>query len=256
MIELSLEIILFCAAAAFAGGFIDAIAGGGGLLTIPALLISGVAPHYALGTNKIGAFLGTLVALVKFSRSHLVIWRIVGWGIGFSFLGSWLGSLLALHLNSAILGKIIVFLLPIGMVATLLPSKKKSRQSFELEGWKFWLLTPLVCIGIGCYDGFFGPATGSFLILALHWVLGMELLHASATAKAFNLASNFSAAIAFIWYDSVLWPLALIMGAFLMLGNYMGSRLAIKVGARAVRRFLILSLLLLLITLLWEYFLK
>lgn len=256
MIEISFLSMLFCAIAAGVAGFIDAISGGGGLITIPALLISGLPPHYALGTNKISAFLGTLVALIKFSRSHLVLWKMAGWGIGFSLFGSWLGSSLAIYLDSAILGKIIIFLLPVAMISTLLPPKKNASRPDNNKNVFFWIMTPVVCLAIGCYDGFFGPATGSFLILALHWVLGIDLLKASATAKAFNLASNFSAAVAFIIHGVIYWPLAIVMGLFLMLGNWLGSRLAIKVGAKAVRKFLLLSLLLLLASLIWEYFIK
>ena len=101
---LTLTAVLICSFAALAGGFIDAIAGGGGLLTVPALMISGLPPHVVLGTNKISAVLGTAVALLNFTRHNLVRWRLVIFGIGFSLAGSWLGSLLALWLDPAILG--------------------------------------------------------------------------------------------------------------------------------------------------------
>lgn len=245
-----------CCAAALAGGFIDAISGGGGLLTIPALLLTGVPPHFALGTNKVSACLGTTIALINFSANHLVKWRLVACGIGFSLAGSWIGSLIAMHIESGALGKILIFLLPLGMVVTLIPNKKGAEAEKEVTGARFWLALPLICLLIGAYDGFFGPGTGSFLILALHWILGMGLVRASATAKAFNLGSNVSGAVSFIWHGVVMWPLALSMGACFMAGNWAGSSLAIKVGARAVRRFLVLSLFLLLATLVWEYFIK
>lgn len=253
---LTLGIAIFCSIAALIAGFIDAVAGGGGLLTIPALLISGIPPQIALGTNKIGACCGTFIALINFTHSHLVRWKMVIYGLGFSLVGSWIGSLLALGIDPHILGKIMVFLLPIGMIVTLLPQKKNANQNEHLTGWKFWVLLPVICMLIGCYDGFFGPATGSFLILALHWALGMGLLKASATAKAFNLGSNVSGAVTFMWHGAVYWPLALLLAAFLMIGNWLGSRLAIKVGAQVVRRFLLLSLALLLVTLLWQYFIS
>lgn len=252
---LTLSTITICATAALVGGFIDAIAGGGGLLTVPALLVSGLPPHLALGTNKIGAVLGTTVALFNFTRHKLVKWRLVIWGISFSLLGSWLGAMLALHLDAAILGKILVILLPFGMAATLLPAQRKELQAGVcLTGLSFWLLLPLVCLAIGMYDGFFGPATGSFLILALHWILRLDLLSASGTAKAFNLASNLSGAISFAWAGTVLWELGLIMAACLMLGNWLGSNFAIRIGAKAVKRFLLIAMGLLLITLVWQQF--
>lgn len=254
MLTLTFGTAIFCGIASIIGGFIDAIAGGGGLLTMPALLICGIPPHIALGTNKIGASLGTAVALLNFSANHLVKWRMVIYGVGFSLAGSWIGSLLALALPQALLAKILVILLPCAMVVTLLPGKSNMAHEAYSSGWQFWLLIPLVCAGIGIYDGFFGPGTGSFLILALHWVLRMQLVAASATAKALNLASNLGASLSFLMHGAIFWPLALIMAACLMLGNWLGSNMAIRVGSKAVRKFLAVSLFLLLATLIWQYF--
>lgn len=251
---ITLGIAFFCGIASLLAGFIDSIAGGGGLLTIPALLICGLPPHIALGTNKIGACLGTMVALWNFAVNKLVHWRMVIYGLAFSLIGSWGGSLLALAIPPQTLGKALLILLPCGMVATILPYRKSKPRPPEIKGWKFWLGLPLVCFAIGLYDGFFGPATGSFLILGLHWILGMGLVAASGTAKAFNLGSNLSAGISFIWHGQVFWPLSFLMAACLMTGNWLGSAFAIRIGARAVRRFLLLSLLLLLLTLIWQYF--
>lgn len=254
MLTMTAGMGIFCGFASLVGGFIDAIAGGGGLLTMPALLICGVPPHIALGTNKVSASMGTIVSLYNFSRNKLVNWRMVWYGLGFSLLGSWLGSLMALAIPQENLARIIVILLPCAMFLTILPPRKNKSDSFRLEGWKFWLLLPMVCVLIGFYDGFFGPGTGSFLILALHWVLGMELVMASGTAKAFNLGSNLSATLSFIIHNAIFWSLAILMASCLMLGNWLGSNLAIKVGSGAVRKFLVISLLLLMLSLIWQYF--
>lgn len=254
MLTLSWSIAVFCGLASLMGGFIDAISGGGGLLTVPALLICGIPPHIALGTNKVGACLGTFVALMNFSANHLVKWRMVLYGVGFSLFGSWLGSLLALTLSQEVLAKMLVILLPCGMLATIIPRSKRETNYQNISDWHFWILLPFVCLFIGIYDGFFGPATGSFLILALHLLIGVELVAASATAKAFNLASNLSAAISFIWHGAIFWPLALLMAACLMLGNWLGSTLAIRIGPAIVRKLLYISFLLLLLTLVWQYF--
>ncbi|MBD5553724.1 MAG: TSUP family transporter [Desulfovibrio sp.] len=254
MLTISASCAIICAAAAFAGGFIDAISGGGALLTIPALLLTGVPPHLALGTNKIGACMGTIVSLANFGRHGLVAWRLAAWGIAFSFAGSWAGSLTALYIDAALLGKIIVALLPAALLATLLPSKKNQAEHADPTGGRFWLAVPILCLFVGFYDGFFGPGTGSILILLLHWIVGMSLIRASGTAKALNLASNFSAAVSFIWHGTVIWSLGLIMGCCFMAGNWLGSALAIRAGSKAVRRFLILSLVLLMASLVWQYF--
>lgn len=257
MATITLGLLLFCAGSAMLGGFIDAIAGGGGLITIPALLIAGVPPHHALAVNKVSACTGTSVAVCVFARHGLVRWRIAIPGCLFSIMGTWAGSTLALCMDSAILGKILVLLLPIGMCATLLPRAKNDYfSSCRISGLRFYLLLPAICLVIGAYDGFFGPGTGSFLIIALHWVLLMPLIMSSATAKVLNLASNMGGAAVFIMHGQVLWPLAFPMIFGGVAGNWLGSRLAIRVGAKAVRRFLTVSLALLLVTLLWQYFLN
>jgi len=146
--------------------------------------------------------------------------------------------------------------LPVGMCATLMPRKERTGGlEMALYGPRLWLLTPMVCLLIGAYDGFFGPGTGSFLILAFHWILRMGLMEASATSKVLNLASNFAGLMVFMINGVVVWSLALPMAAACCLGNWLGSRLAIRVGPAAVRRFLMVSLSLLLLTLVWQYFL-
>jgi uncharacterized membrane protein YfcA len=144
MWELTLPVLLAGMAAALGGGFIDAIAGGGGLVTMPMLLLTGVPPHMALGANKVSACLGTGVALGNFARSRLVLWRVALAGLGFSLLGSWAGSRLTLLLDAALLGKILVALLPVGLCATLLPKKDRSLPPLPLQGPRFWLPIALV----------------------------------------------------------------------------------------------------------------
>ena len=259
MFTVSVLVCALCSLASFAAGFLDAIAGGGGLFTLPAVLLAGVPPHLALGTNKFAATLGTLVALGNFARNHLVQWRMALYGLFFSLAGAWLGSRLTLYLDAAQLGKILVALLPLGMFATLMPRKERSDAADNAtpkggDGWRFYLLIPPVCFAIGAYDGFFGPGTGSFLILAFHWILGTSLLSASATAKVLNLTSNFGALCVFLFTGNIIWPLAICMAVASMLGNWLGSRTAIRVGSDVVRRFLLVSLSILLLTLVWRYF--
>lgn len=254
MFTLTLGIIATCSLAALVAGFIDSIAGGGGLITVPALLLSGVPPHFALGTNKVQSSIGTGVAVCMFAHGHLVLWRLALTGLPFSLAGSWIGSVLALHLDEAVLGKVLVLLLPMAMCLTLLPKKERQEKTLPLQGQAFWILMPAVCLSIGCYDGFFGPGTGSFLILALHWILRCGLVQASASAKVLNLTSNVGAMLVFLWSGQVLWPLALPMVAASVLGNWLGSRTAMRVGPRAVRLFLTISLGLLMLTLIWRYF--
>lgn len=246
---------LICTVATFIAGVVDSIAGGGGLITLPALLLCGIPPHLAMGTSKFASTLGTALALVNFARSHLVLWRVAAIGVSFSLLGAYAGSRMALMLDSAVMGKVLVALLPVGMAMTLIP-KKEQPHALDMpdSGWRFWLGVPLTSVAVGAYDGFFGPGAGSFFILAFHWVLRMGLIEASATSKVFNLASNAGSLLAFLISGHVLFTLALPMAAASMAGNWLGSRMAIRIGSSVVRKCLVVSLTLLLATLVWRYF--
>ena len=240
---------------AFFAGLIDSVAGGGGLLTIPALVIAGLPPQTALGTNKMLSSMGTTVALLNFWRNGLVLWRVVFTGIAFTFLGSSLGAKLVLILPPETMGRLLVFLLPLGMAVTFMPKKQcVTPQVFNPFG--LWVLVPLVSLVVGAYDGFFGPGTGSFFILAFYLILRMNLTQASATTKAFNLASNISALTVFIMNGKTLVSLGVLLGAANIGGNLLGSLLAVSKGSVVVRRFLLLSLTILFAFLIWKYWLN
>lgn len=244
-------ILIFCGLAAVAGGFMDAISGGGGLISLTTLLLCGVPPHVALGANKTGAIFGLAVSFYKFSRTTLIDWKMAMFGVGFMVAGSWCGALVALRLSPDILGQVILALLPLAVAGILIPPRQK-KTAAQKNRDKF--LLPLFAFLLGCYDGFFGPASGAFLILGLHWLFGLSLIQASATAKPFNLASTMFSALYFIWHGAIDWQLCLTMAACFMAGNWLGAIYAIKKGAKAVRIFLLLALAFLFASLLARYF--
>lgn len=223
--------IALLALAALTAGVVDAIAGGGGLITLPALLTAGLPPHVALGTNKGGSVWGAGAALVAFWRAG----RVDRWQARFTFplglAGSVAGAQLVLLIAPAALRPIVIGLL-IG-AAVLLVARKPSRMEDGPRG-RPWRAAALA-LAIGCYDGFFGPGTGTFLIVGFVALCGRSLVHASADAKVVNFASNLAAVGAFAREGTILWAVALPMAAGQLVGGMIGARLAIRGGARLIR---------------------
>jgi hypothetical protein len=219
--------------ASFAAGFVDSIAGGGGLITVPALLSAGLTPAQALGTNKLQASFGSGSAAWHFGRAGLVRWKEVGLGMTVTFFAAMLGALAVQQISPAFLRRLIPMLL-IGIAIYMLfqPSFGLKRQEASLSPRVF---AGVFGLGIGFYDGFFGPGTGSFWAVACVTCLGLELTRATAYTKAVNFASNIGALLIFFAGGQVcLWP-GLIMGVGQWTGARMGSRLVIKKGTRFIR---------------------
>lgn len=253
LLTLGLPALFFLVGAAFFAGFIDSMAGGGGLISIPALLLAGVPPHLSLGTNKFMSSIGTTFSFLTYARSGMVIWRIAVVGIVFSLGGSAVGSKVAMHLSSEVLGKTLLVLLPVAALLTFMPLRRVERGESSSR-LRLCMVTPLVCTAIGFYDGFFGPGTGSFMLLTLHFALRLNLVKASGTSKAFNLASNLSSLVVFLLNSKIFFLAALPMAAANIAGNLIGSRMAIKCGAGLIRKVLLFSLVLLFASLIWRYY--
>ena len=255
VINLGLPALLFLMAAAFCAGFIDSMAGGGGLISLPATLVAGIPPHLALGTGKFMASVGTTFSVITYARNKAIVWRLAAIGVAFALAGSAAGSKTALYLDSNLLGKVLIFLLPVAALITFMPIRRSEREEVK-SPFALYLVTPLVCIAVGFYDGFFGPGTGTILLLSLYFFLGLGLVRASGTTKVFNLASNLGALAVFIINGKVLFLAAIPMALANMAGNIIGSRMALKRGPAIIRKMLLLSLGLLFATLVWRYYIS
>lgn len=231
----------------FLAGFVDSIAGGGGLIALPAYLLAGLPVHYALGTNKTAMSFGTFTASVKYIRAGQVDLRVGVLSALSSFLGSVGGSSLSLLIPDRVLKLIMLGVLPLVALFLLL------RKDFGTSAAPEKALTPRRIVAssiaaglvIGCYDGLIGPGTGTFLILAFSALLGFDLLKSSGCAKLANLASNLASMLVFSLNGKVLPALALPAAIFAIMGNYLGARLALRGGSRYVRYtiFLVVGLL-------------
>ncbi len=248
---------------AFAAGLVDAIAGGGGLLTVPALLAAGLPPHLALGTNKGQAVFGSGSALVKYWRSGLVDPARARVGFPLGLIGSACGAALVLAIPAASLKPIVLVLLTgaalfIGLRRSPRPAGTEAGAATATAIATARPTTPapvtapnratarpvvagLIALAIGAYDGFFGPGTGTFLIVAFVALLGDGMARASAGAKVVNFASNLAALALFAWRGVVVWPVALPMAVGQLCGGWLGAHLAVRRGDALVRRVAVLS---------------
>lgn len=252
--DLSGPTLLLLFATGLFAGMVDTLAGGGGLITIPMLLGVGVPPAYALGTNKLQASFGSGSATFHFLRRGVVTLRECAWGIALTFLGSALGTLAVQRLDPELLRKLIPFLL---MAAALYvfanPSFKGAATRPRMAPLPFYLLAGL---GLGFYDGFFGPGTGSFWVVALMAGLGQEMKKATATTKVMNFTSNLASLLFFAAGGHVLAAPALAMAGGQVLGGRLGAKLVLTRGVRLIRPAFLLMVLAVLGKLTWEAFVR
>jgi len=219
----------------FLGGFVDAVAGGGGLISLPAYLIAGVPAHNAIATNKLSSAMGTTLTTVRFARKGFIPWRQAAVCVVFAFLGSSLGAKLALKIDGTVFTLLMLVILPLVAVYVLRGKSLGQGEQAPCSPRRTFVVGALAALVIGGYDGFYGPGTGTFLMLALTGLAHMELTRANGVTKAINLTTNLSALAVFLLNGKVLLPLGLVAGCFGILGNYLGTRFFIQGGVKFVK---------------------
>lgn len=233
MFDVSTEIVLLLILAGFIAGFIDAIAGGGGLVTLPALLLAGLPPVDALATNKLQSMFGSGSSVIAYaSKGHVDVRK--QWLPALaSGLASVAGALLATILPGDLLNTILpLLLIGIAIYFVIKPDMGDVDRAQRMTPFMFGLtIVPL----IGFYDGAFGPGTGSFFMLAFVSLAGFGVLKATAHTKTLNFASNIGAFIAFALVGAVNWKIGLLMGGAQFAGARLGAALAMKKGARLIK---------------------
>ena len=236
--DLSLADVLVLCAFAFLAGGLDAVVGGGGLVQLPALLV--VLPQAPvvslLGTNKLASVVGTASAAVTYNRRTSVDRSTAAWMAGAALLGSAGGALLATRADSSALKPVVLVALIAVFVYTLRTPSLGAVEQLRLRAGSQRAVALGGGAAIGFYDGFLGPGTGSFLVFLLVGAVGLSFLHASATAKVVNTATNLSALALFAAAGHVLWGLGAAMAASNLAGSQVGTRLAIRRGSAWVRR--------------------
>lgn len=236
-VALQLFVILFFVA--IFAGFVDSIAGGGGLIVIPAMLILGIPPLEVLGTNKLQAQFGSASATIAYARrGHVDLKKQFPMAF-MAFLGGIFGALIASFVPSDVLRAIMPFLLvAIAIYFAFKPNLSDVDSHRRITPFLFGVtVVPLV----GFYDGIFGPGAGSFYMLAFVGLAGFGMLKATAHTKLLNFGSNFGGFLVFTFNGAILWKLGLVMGLGQFLGAQLGSRLAMQNGAKIIRPLLVIS---------------
>lgn len=232
-------------------GFIDSIAGGGGLIMMPALLSAGVPPINALATNKLQSMFGTATACLNYAHKGLIDWRSNWLTMAMVFVAAGAGVVVVQSVESRALALVIpLLLMAVAFYVLVSPrmSDEDAHQRVSARGY-----SPIGA-AIGFYDGFFGPGTGSFFTTTLVALRGLGLTRATALTKLFNLTSNIAAVLLFAIGGHMFWALGLCMAAGAMLGGWIGSHTAMRFGAGVIRPLLVILSLALTARLLWSYF--
>lgn len=248
---LTAEMFLIVCPMLFLAGLVDAIGGGGGLISLPAYLLAGVPIHNAIATNKLSSTCGTTLATVRFIRQGLVNWRLALPTIVFAVLGSSLGARASLAAEERVMETVLFLVLPVAAFLVLNPKLFRDRQEQELTlNRKTWMTALFSSFLVGMYDGFYGPGTGTFLIVAFTVFAGLNIRTANAQAKVINLTTNLTSLTIFLLNGQVFFLLGLAAALCNMAGNYVGAGLAMTKGSKITRPVILLVLCLLFLKLL------
>lgn len=220
----------------FLAGLIDSIAGGGGLISLPAFMIAGVPPHMALGTNKLSSTMGTTVSTIRYGRNGFIRGKLAVTASAAALIGSPIGANLSLLVSEKVIRNMMIVILPI--VAYYVLRNKNMGEGEDIDTLpesQVLVIAVIAAFVIGIYDGFYGPGTGTFLILILTGMAKMGIKKASGLTKVINLSSNIAALVTFVINGKVMYSLGLAAAAFCIMGHYLGSGMVVHNGQKIVR---------------------
>ncbi len=243
-VELTARMVITVVIGVFLASFVDGIAGGGGIISVPTYFLAGLPAHLALGTNKLSSGLGTAVSTARFIKSGYVNWRLGIPSIILALVGAHLGTRLQLALDERYLKWLLLVVLPV-VAIIVLRQKKLPEEAGVIDPARQTAIVLIASFIVGAYDGFYGPGTGTFLILIFCNLAKMDLRTASGNVKLVNLSSNIGAVVTSFMSGKVFIVLGLIGAVSSIAGHYIGSGLAIKDGSKIVRPVIIIVLALL-----------
>lgn len=220
----------------FIAGLVDAIAGGGGLISVPAYLVAGLPPHYALGNNKMSSCFGTLVSTLRYFHHGMIDLPVALISAVFALIGSTLGTKTVLAIDPYFLNYLLIILLPLITIFSIINKKLGlHNHSHLISLQKRIILSIFAGLIIGFYDGFFGPGTGSFLILSFTLLMKYDFVVANGNTKVINLASNIAAMITFIIGGKIIYSIGIPAAIFGIAGNLVGSKFVVKKGNKLIK---------------------
>lgn len=238
----------------FLASFVDAIAGGGGLISLPAYLLAGVPIHNAIATNKLSSAAGTVISTARYCKNRYADVPLAVPSFLVALLGSFMGANLALVTSDKVLKLMLIAVLPVVAFYVLKNKSMESKLKRQLTKRQKYAIVITASFVIGTYDGFYGPGTGTFLLLVYTGLAGMDIRTASGNTKIVNLASNLAALGAFFFSGKIVVTLGLAAAVFSIAGHYIGSGMVIKNGTRIVRPIVVTVLVLLFIKIVSGFF--
>ncbi len=250
--ELTLSMFLIVCPFAFLAGFVDAIGGGGGLISIPAYLIAGLPAHETIYTNRLSACLGTITATIRYCKNNYIDYPLAAIGVVTAAIGGLLGANFAIMVNETVFKVLLIILLPLIATYVLLKKDLEPKNTTHISKGRQYLIVSTATLLIGMYAGFYGPCSGTFLILVYSAFAKMDILKAEGNAKLINMVADCCALIVFLFNGVVLIPLGLAAAVFSIAGNYIGAGVVMKNGPKVIRIVILSVLALLFVKLLFE----
>ena len=233
LINFSFELLALLFLVAIVAGFLDTLAGGGGLLTLPALLMTGIPPLASLATNKLQSTMGTATAALIMIKNKRVRWHDIRYLMLAAFLGSVVGTLIVQLINTEVLAIIMpIVIAGIGVYFLVTPTVEKANNKPKISSSAYRLIVVPI---IGCYDGIFGPGTGSFFALSGRALSALSFLQATAAAKTLNFSTNFASLIVFIFAGHVFWLVGIVMMLGQFIGAWLGAHFLFKIPVKYLR---------------------
>lgn len=248
---IDLNILMFLLVAGFIAAFIDAAAGGGGLISLPALMMTGMPPNVALGTNKMASVMGSFTSTLSFLRSGKIDFQLIKYLFPIDFIGSVIGVCTVQLIPPHFLKPLVVVMLVMVTIYTFFKKDWGSESTYRGMTQRTLVLSGLIAFTLGFYDGFFGPGTGSFLIFGF-LLIGFDFVVAAGNAKALNFASNIAAVLSFGYLGSINYAYGIPMGIVMIFGAMAGAKVAITKGAAYVRPMFIFMSVVLIGKQLWD----